>query len=157
MAEIALREVRDEDLDGIFEQMRDPEGVWMAAFTAEDPDDREFFDTQMARVRADPGVTMRAITRDGQLVGHVASFDRDGELEVTYGVDRDAWGQGVASRALDLLLQEVRTRPVQARAASDNLGSLRVLEKAGFRIIGTNRDFARARKAEIEETILRLD
>jgi RimJ/RimL family protein N-acetyltransferase len=46
---------------------------------------------------------------------------------------------------------------VHARAASDNLGSLRVLEKAGFRIIGTNRDFAQARKAEIEETILRLD
>ena len=48
-------------------------------------------------------------------------------------------------------------RPVHARAASDNLGSLRVLEKAGFQIIGTNRDFARARQAEIEETILRLD
>ena len=63
----------------------------------------------------------------------------------------------MASRALALLLQEVRTRPVHARAASDNLGSLRVLEKAGFRIIGTNRDFAQARKAEIEETILRLD
>jgi RimJ/RimL family protein N-acetyltransferase len=157
MADIALREIRDEDLDGIFDQMRDPDGVWMAAFTAEDPDDRAFFDTHMARVRADPGVTMRAITRDGQLVGHVASFDRDGELEVTYGVDRSAWGQGVASRALDLLLQEVRTRPVHARAASDNLGSLRVLERAGFRIIGTNRDFAQARKAEIEETILRLD
>jgi RimJ/RimL family protein N-acetyltransferase len=157
MADIALREIRDEDLDGIFDQMRDPDGVWMAAFTAEDPDDRAFFDAHMARVRADPGVTMRAITRDGQLVGHVASFDRDGELEVTYGVDRSAWGQGVASRALDLLLQEVRTRPVHARAASDNLGSLRVLERAGFRIIGTNRDFAQARKAEIEETILRLD
>jgi RimJ/RimL family protein N-acetyltransferase len=157
MADIALREIRDEDLDGIFDQTRDPDGVWMAAFTAEDPDDRAFFDAHMARVRADPGVTMRAITRDGQLVGHVASFDRDGELEVTYGVDRDAWGQGVASRALGLLLQEVRTRPVHARAASDNLGSLRVLEKAGFRIIGTNRDFARARKTEIEETVLRLD
>jgi len=63
----------------------------------------------------------------------------------------------VASRALALLLQEVQARPVHARAASDNLGSLRVLEKAGFRIIGTNRDFAQARKAEIEETILRLD
>jgi RimJ/RimL family protein N-acetyltransferase len=157
MADIALREIRDEDLDGIFAQMRDPQGVWMAAFTAEDPDDREFFEAHMARVRADPGVTMRAITRDGQLVGHVASFDRDGELEVTYGVDRDAWGQGVASQALRLLLAEVTTRPVNARAASDNLGSLRVLEKAGFRIIGTNRDFARARKAEIEETVLRLD
>jgi RimJ/RimL family protein N-acetyltransferase len=157
MAEIALREVRDEDLDGIFEQMRDPEGVWMAAFTAKDPDDRAHFDAHMARVRAAPGVTMRAITRDGQLVGHVAAFDQDGDLEVTYGVDRAAWGHGVASRALALLLQEVQDRPVYARAASDNLGSLRVLEKAGFAIIGTNRDFAQARKAEIEETILRLD
>ena len=154
MAKIELREVRDEDLDGIFDQMRDPEGVWMAAFTADDP---EFFDTHMARIRADPTVTMRAITRDGQLVGHVSSFGRDGELEVTYAVDRDAWGQGVASQALRLLLEEVTARPISARAASDNLGSLRVLEKAGFRIIGTNRDFARARKAEIEETILRLD
>jgi RimJ/RimL family protein N-acetyltransferase len=157
MAEIALREVRDEDLDGIFEQMRDPEGVWMAAFTAEDPDDRAYFDGHMARVRAAPDVTMRAVTRDGQLVGHVAAFDRDGELEVTYAVDRAAWGQGVASQALALLLREVTARPVHARAASDNLGSLRVLEKAGFRIIGTNRDFAQARKTEIEETILRLD
>jgi RimJ/RimL family protein N-acetyltransferase len=157
MAEITLREIRDEDLDGMFEQMRDPEGVWMAAFTAEDPDDREHFDTHMARVRAAPDVTMRAITRDGQLVGHVASFERDGDLEVTYAVDRAAWGQGVASQALRLLLDEVTARPVHARAASDNLGSLRVLEKAGFRIIGTNRDFAQARQAEIEETILRLD
>jgi RimJ/RimL family protein N-acetyltransferase len=157
MAEIALREVRDEDLDGIFEQMRDPEGVWMAAFTAKDPDDRAHFDAHMAQVRAAPGVTMRAITQDGQLVGHVAIFDSDGDLEVTYAVDRAAWGQGLASRALALLLQEVQARPVHARAASDNLGSLRVLEKAGFRIIGTNRDFAQARKTEIEETILRLD
>ena len=157
MAEITLREVRDEDLDGIFEQMRDPEGVWMAAFTAEDPDDRAHFDAHIARVRGAPDVTMRAVTRDGRLVGHVAAFDRDGELEVTYAVDRAAWGQGVASQALALLLREVTARPVHARAASDNLGSLRVLEKAGFRIIGTNRDFAQARKTEIEETVLRLD
>ena len=157
MTVIALREVRDEDLDTLFEQMRDPEGVWMAAFTAEDPDDRAHFDFHMARVRNAPDVTMRAITRDGQLVGHVASFDRDGEQEVTYCVDRAVWGQGVASQALMLLLEEVTIRPLHARAASDNLRSLRVLQKAGFRVTGTNRDFARARKAEIEETLLRLD
>jgi RimJ/RimL family protein N-acetyltransferase len=157
MTTVALREVRDEDLDGIFGQMRDPDAVWMAAFTAEDPDDRAHFDAHMTRVRAAPDVTMRAIIHDGQLVGHVATFDRDGDLEVTYAVDRGAWGQGVASRALVLLLEEVKERPVHARAASDNLGSLRVLEKAGFRIIGTNRDFAQARQAEIEETVLRLD
>jgi hypothetical protein len=44
-----------------------------------------------------------------------------------------------------------------ARAASDNVGSLRVLEKAGFRRVGVNRDFAPGRGEEIEETILRLD
>ena len=158
MSEVTLREVEDGDLDALFDQMRDPEGVWMAAFTAENPDDRAYFDAHMAQVRAAPDVTHRTIVRDGQVVGHVASFPGDdGELEVTYGVDRAVWGRGVASQALALLLKEVTARPLHARAASDNLGSLRVLEKAGFRVIGTERSFARARQAEIEETVLRLD
>jgi RimJ/RimL family protein N-acetyltransferase len=42
-------------------------------------------------------------------------------------------------------------------SASDNAGSLRVLEKSGFRAIGTNRDYASARDDIIEEAILRLD
>ncbi len=37
------------------------------------------------------------------------------------------------------------------------IGSLRVLEKAGFRRIGVDRGFAHGRGEEIEETILRLD
>jgi hypothetical protein len=40
---------------------------------------------------------------------------------------------------------------------SDNVASLRVLEKAGFRRVGVNRGLALARGEEIEETILRLD
>jgi RimJ/RimL family protein N-acetyltransferase len=55
-----------------------------------------------------------------------------------------------------LFLEVVRVRPLYARAASDNAGSLRVLEKTGFRIIGTEVSFAPARGAEIEETILQL-
>jgi len=45
---------------------------------------------------------------------------------------------------------------VYARAASDNVRSLRVLQKAGFTPIGTEVSYANARRAEIEETILRL-
>ncbi|HEX5190933.1 MAG TPA: hypothetical protein VFW16_15420 [Streptosporangiaceae bacterium] len=48
-------------------------------------------------------------------------------------------------------------RPLYARAASDNAASLRVLQKAGFRRLGTEVSFASARNANIEETILRLD
>ena len=55
-----------------------------------------------------------------------------------------------------LVLEVVRLRPLYARAASDNAGSLRVLEKTGFRIIGTEVSFAPARGADIEETILQL-
>jgi RimJ/RimL family protein N-acetyltransferase len=157
MTEVALRPIEDSDLDALFEQMRDPESVRMAAFTAANPDDRAAFDAHMAKVRTLPAATNRAITVDGRLVGSIASFVVDGDTEVTYWIDRSFWGQGIAGRALALLLESVRVRPVFARAASDNDRSLKVLRRAGFAVIGTAISFANARNTEIEETILRLD
>jgi RimJ/RimL family protein N-acetyltransferase len=157
VAEVALRPIDDSDLDALFEQMRDPESVRMAAFTAEDPDDRTAFDVHMAKVRASPEATNRAITVDGRLVGSIASFVIEGDTEVTYWIDRSFWGQGIASRALALLLELNPVRPLFARVASDNVGSLKVLQKAGFAVTGTEISFANGRNTEIEETILRLD
>ena len=129
----------------------------MAAFTPDDPDDRTAFDAHMARVRSLPDVTMRAVTCDNDLVGSIAAFDLDGRTEVTYWIDRAAWGRGIASRALELLLDLVPARPLYARAASDNAGSLRVLQKSGFKVVGTENSFAPGRNSNIEETILRKD
>jgi RimJ/RimL family protein N-acetyltransferase len=157
VTEVALRPVEDADLDALFEQMRDPESVRMAAFTAKDPDDRAAFDAHMAKIRAMPDTVNRAVIVDGRLAGSIASFVIDGDTEVTYWIDKAFWGRGVASRALALLLESVPARPVFARAASDNAASLKVLHRAGFVIIGTDSGYANARKAEIEETILRLD
>jgi RimJ/RimL family protein N-acetyltransferase len=157
MTDVALRPIDDSDLDALFDQMRDPESVRMAAFTAKDPDDRTAFDLHMVKVRASPDGTMRAVTADGRLVGSIASFVVDGDTEITYWIDRSLWGQGVASRALALFLDTVTVRPLYARAASDNAGSLKVLQKAGFAPVGTEISYANARDAEIEETILRLD
>jgi RimJ/RimL family protein N-acetyltransferase len=154
---VALRPVGDSDLDALFEQMRDPVAVRMAAFTAEDPEDRTAFDAHMAKVRTSPAVTNRAITADGRLVGSIASFVIEDDTEVTYWIDRSFWGQGIASRALTLFLASVPVRPLFARVASDNVGSLKVLRKAGFAITGTEVSFANGRKTEIEETILCLD
>ena len=157
MAEVGLRPVDDSALDALFGQRRDPESVRMAAFTAQDPNDRTAFDVHMAKVRTSPEVTMRAITADGRLVGSIASFIIEGDTEVTYWIDRLFWGQGIAGRALALFLESVPIRPLFARVASDNLGSLKVLQKAGFVITGTETSFANGRNTEIEETILRLD
>ena len=156
MSQIALRPVAVGDLDTIFEYMRDPESVHMAAFTAEDPSDRHAFDAHMAKVMSSAENTLRAITRDSRLVGTIGSYISEGATEVTYWVDRTCWGQGIATRALALLLEEIPARPVRARAASDNAGSLRVLHRAGFHPIGTEVSFAPGRGGEIEETILEL-
>ncbi|WP_325049637.1 GNAT family N-acetyltransferase [Lentzea atacamensis] len=153
---MTLRELEDSDLDTVFEMMRDPESAWMAAFTAEDPDDREAFDAHMRKIRARTDVTNRVIVGDGRMVGTIACFVMDGDTEITYWVDRSVWGQGVAGRAVALILEEVTVRPLYGRVASDNVGSLRVLTRAGFEKIGTDVGYAPARKAEIEETILRL-
>lgn len=148
--------MRESDLDALFRQMSDPVSVRMAAFTAEDPNDRQRFDAHMATVMRSPENTLRAVTWEGDLVGSISSFVLDGRTEVTYWLDRAVWGRGIATRALGLLLEVVRVRPLYARAASDNAGSLRVLGKAGFEIIGTETAYASARRSEIEETILRL-
>ncbi|MET9630236.1 GNAT family N-acetyltransferase [Lentzea sp. NPDC006480] len=156
MRDVTLRPIEDSDLDAVFEFTRDPESVRMAAFTAKDPDDREAFDAHWRKIRARTDVTNRVIVGDGRVVGTIASFVQEGDTEITYWIDRSVWGQGVATRALALLLQEVPVRPVYGRVASDNAGSMRVLTRAGFEKVGTDVGYANARNAEIEETILRL-
>lgn len=107
---VELRLVEESDMDALFEQRRDPESVQMAAFTPDNPDDRQSFDAHMARVLSSPDATNRAITCDGHLVGSIASFVMDGQREVTYWIDRAAWGQHIASRALAQLLDIVPER-----------------------------------------------
>ena len=154
---VSLRPIEDRDLDTIFEQVTDPESVRMAAFTAENQFDRRAFLHRMSRLLADTSAVNRVIDVDGAVAGTIASFRIDNRAEVTYWVGRTHWGKGIATAALELLLAETVERPVYGRAASDNAGSLRVLEKAGFRRVGVNRGFAAGRGEEIEETILRLD
>jgi RimJ/RimL family protein N-acetyltransferase len=155
--DVALRALVDGDRDRIFEMMKDKEAVRMAAFTADNPNDRTAFDEWFTRICSNPDSVNRVITLDGLFAGTIASFVIEGDTEVTYWIDRSVWGRGVASRALQLLLTEVAVRPIHARVAADNAGSLRVLEKAGFDRVGMDRGFAAGRGHEIEEVILRKD
>jgi RimJ/RimL family protein N-acetyltransferase len=47
------------------------------------------------------------------------------------------------------LLDLVPARPLHARVASDNAASLRVLQKSGFKAIGTENSFAPGRNSNI--------
>ncbi len=71
---VSLRPLVDADLDAIYEQMKDPESVRMAAFTAEDPADRHAFLVHMSRVRDDPSAVQHVIEADGTFAGTIGSF-----------------------------------------------------------------------------------
>ncbi|WP_396667808.1 GNAT family N-acetyltransferase [Microbacterium sp. R86528] len=156
MAHIDLRELGDDDLDAIFEMMRDSAAVELAAFTASDPDDRTRFDEWIARERGNPDVSMHVVTEDGGFAGTAATFMADGDREVTYWIARHAWGRGVATAALQLLVSREATRPLFARAASHNLASIAVLEKCGFTEVTRNVDFAPGLGRQVEEIVFTL-
>jgi len=94
---------------------------------------------------------------EGQVAGYIAWYPQEGNPEVTYWLGREFWGRGLATEALKRMLQLVVDRPMLARAATDNIGALRVLQKCGFEIIGKNEDFANGRGEDTEEYIFCLD
>jgi ribosomal-protein-alanine N-acetyltransferase len=80
----------------------------------------------------------------------------EGDAEITYWIAKRFWGKGIASSALKQFLQLENTRPVFGRVAFDTIGSQKVLERAGFIKVRTDKGFANARQAEIEEYIYKL-
>ena len=157
--DVRLREVTADDLPIFFEQQLDPEANHMAAFTPKDPTDRAAYMARWTRNLGDARNINRTILCDGQVAGSVSSYvDEAGRLEVTYWLGKEYCGRGIATQALAAFLAHANTtRPIYARAAKDNLASLRVLQKCGFTIIGEDKGFANARGVEIEEYLLRLE
>ena len=128
--EVSLRSVEDRDLDVFFEHQADPQAVEMAAFPARDKDR---FAAHWAKVRADDTLVLRTIVADGMVAGNIGSWPDNGQQLLGYWIGREYWGRGVATQALALLVGEVSTRPLYAHVVEHNVGSIRVLEKCGFR------------------------
>lgn len=157
MTRITLPKTEAADLHTLFQFQLDEEAIHLAAFTPKDPADKLAYLEKYSRHLADPTIHMRTIKVDDAIAGSIAKFILEGDAEITYWIDRNYWGQGIASSALQAFLQFEGTRPLFGRVAFDNYGSQRVLEKAGFVRTGTDRGFANARQTEIEEYIYRLD
>jgi RimJ/RimL family protein N-acetyltransferase len=129
-----LRPLADADLPLIFELQRDPESVAMARVPARD---REAFDANWERIRANEETTVRVVDDGtGGVAGWLLVFPLDGELCLGYWIAREHWGRGLATRAVSELLGEVEARPLHATVATGNAASRRVLEKCGFTDLG---------------------
>ncbi len=125
-----LRNVTDDDLPIFFEHQRDEAAQRMAAFRGRE---REAFLAHWRSNVLRPENLTQTIVVDGAVAGYVGSWTQDGQRLVAYWVGREHWGKGVATRALSEFLGLEPARPLHAWVAVQNVGSVRVLEKCGFR------------------------
>ena len=152
--EVRVRAVEDQDLDVFFDHQVDPKAIEMAAFPARDKDQ---FAAHWAKIRAGDTAVLRTIVADGAVAGNIVSWEQNGQRLLGYWVGREHWGRGVATEALTRFVGQVSTRPLYAHVAVHNVGSIRVLEKCGFRRDRVQEAKAPAPDDGVEEFIFVLD
>jgi RimJ/RimL family protein N-acetyltransferase len=153
MNDVRLRNVAESDLPIFFEQQCDSDALRMAAFV---PRDREAFMAHWTKLLADKTAPVRTVLSEGQVAGNMVSWERDGKRLVGYWIGKQFWGKGVATRALREFLGIVQARPLYAHVAKANIGSIRVLEKCGFKFCFEETAALDAPSDGAEELVLKL-
>ena len=150
---MTLRDTVEDDLQTFFLHQLDSEASKMVGFV---PRPQEDFLLHWKKTSATARTKRKTVVVGGHVAGYVGSFDRSDKREVGYWLGRDFWNNGIATRALSEFLIDESERPLYARVAKRNPGSIRVLDKCGFIVDGSDRYSNRAGE-EIEEFIFRLD
>ena len=128
----------------------------MAAYQARNPSDRAVFDHHWNSILNDPKVIVRTIEHEGEVAGSILLFEGE-KPEINFWTSTKFWGKGITTSAVDAFLAEYPARPLIAHVVEDNLGSLKVLERRGFKQTGTEQVFSNARAEVVTEIILQLD
>lgn len=87
-----------------------------------------------------------AVECDGRLIGTIGAYDYDSEtdsIEVGCSIERKSWGNGFASEALGAVIRYLTKqegiRCVKAWCAADNVGSQKVMDRAGMTKVSTEK------------------
>jgi len=102
-----------------------------------------------------------AITLDDRFIGVCDIFDvAQGEGEIGYWLDRDAWGKGygleAARRLVRFGLEDLGLTSLVAGCADDNATSAAILIRLGFTRLANVRIFSTSRHEEITQRRFRL-
>ena len=88
-----------------------------------------------------------AIEYDGRLIGTIGAYDYDPEtdsIEIGCSIERKSWGKGFAGEAvravIRYLTEQEGIRCVKAWCAADNVGSKKIMERAGMNHVSTEKD-----------------
>ena len=143
LSDIRLRPWRSDDASSLHRAMQDPDTVrWMAIELPYTLDDAERFiagtDEAWARRNA---AHLAIVDREDDLVGYIGVLSvEDGMrvVEIGYWVAPDSRGHGVASQALQSVVEWIRDElgpdRIELGMLAGNDASRRVAEKAGFQL-----------------------
>lgn len=93
---------------------------------------RAEFDAWIARIAADPAVTLRTITADGVVVGTINTFVVESDRFIGYRVANEHWGKGIATEAVRQMVHLDTSRPIFATVLASNVASVKALQRNGF-------------------------
>jgi RimJ/RimL family protein N-acetyltransferase len=156
MAELSIRNATESDLEALYRLQLDPEYNRMAAFGSANPEDSIAFMNHKHKVLRDSSCLFYTIELNLEPIGNIGSFFFDGERDLGYGIAKEHWGKGYATRAVQAFLLIENTRPLGARVAVHNPGSMRVLEKCGFEYVKSDHGFSDFLQTTVEEKIFFL-
>ena len=147
---LVLRSLADGDVPALFEIFGDADAMrfWSwPAFTREEQaralldDIRRHF---AARTLFQWGIARKS---DDVVIGTVTLFQVDHEhrrCEIGFALSRSAWGQGIATEAVTRIIrfafEELGLHRIEADPDPQNLASIRVLERQGFKHEGLLRE-----------------
>ncbi|MEI7029377.1 GNAT family N-acetyltransferase [Streptomyces pratensis] len=131
---VQLRDVDPADLEAFLAYEHDPEAVRRSRFA---PRERKAFMAHWhAKVLGDPSVFVQTVLVDGEPAGNVVAWWEGDRRFLGYWFGRPYWGRGVGTAALTAFLEREPARPLHADPAVGNTGSVRLLEKCGFKAAG---------------------
>ena len=94
-----LKPTQTKDLRQLFLNQADEMYNHMAAFTSENPTDEQAYMEKWSKIIENPEINIQSIFVDDVLVGSVLYFEMMGEVNISYGIERQYWGKGYATEA----------------------------------------------------------
>src|SRR3954470_6212830 len=159
---VTLRGWRDTDVANLTALMDDPEiGRWTRAPSPyRERHAIEWFATHSTMLRRRAELPLAIVAAgDGELLGSIAlRFPEDGRGEFGYLVAAGARGRGVATRALHLYarwaLDDLGVERLEVLVQPENVASLALAERVGFRREGVLRSYTVLRGRRVDMVVL---
>jgi RimJ/RimL family protein N-acetyltransferase len=158
VAKVSLRRLLPADLAVFFDMQQDKDAIHMAAFTAQNPEDKTAFEDKWHRILTDPDIKLRTIlvsneTGEQSVAGNVVVFPSELGREIGFWIIKQFWRCGVGQQAVSLFLNELKEPTLYARSAFDNSASIKILEANHFVYQSSETNYACGRDSDVKEHI----